>query len=241
MTIRTLSLLACGVVSLAPAVARADDDTSDAYTPPPYTPAPYQPSVYAPDPTSYAWEDGTLSTGIGVSTLIGGGVSGFTSQAMRDTVSSTVSGAWTGRVTIGSHIPIGLDINYLGTAATINSLVSNNSSTLIGTTVEAAVRWNILPHAAVTPYIFGGVGWQRYDVTGSSITFADSGINSSTNSLEIPAGAGFSFRDPSGLVFDIRGTYRDVQSPGLVLSGPQSSTYLPLHTWEADAAIGYEF
>jgi hypothetical protein len=182
-----------------------------------------------------------MSSDIGISTILGGGVGGFTDDTMRDTVSSDVAGLWNLRVTIGSHTPLGVDINYLGSVADIDALTGNESATLVGTTFEGALRYNILPHYAWNPYAFAGIGWQRYDVSGSDFTVADNGINESDNSVVFPMGAGLTFRDTSGLVFDAHGTFRANTEAGLVLEQMGGTDYAPMHTWEASAAVGYEF
>jgi hypothetical protein len=220
--------------------------------PPPADVAPATTAVPAMDheglsATSYAWHDERMSSGIGVAAIIGGGVSGFTDRQMRDTVSSNVSGLWDARFTFGSHVPIGLDVAYLGTAVNLNSLSGTQTATLVGTTAEGALRWNILPHADFNPYIFGGMGWQRYDVTGRTVNLSDSGMRQSDNSIVFPMGAGLSYRHPSGFLVDARGTFRANVDQGLVLqpgnspSSTNSSNYAPMHTWEASAAVGYEF
>jgi len=196
---------------------------------------------------SYAWYEPRLSSGIGVSTILGGGVTGFTDRAMR-TTTSDVGGLWDLRVTIGSHLPIALVASYVGTATNINGLPNGNRGTLIGTTAEGAVQFNLLPHLAFTPYIFGGAGWQRYDVTQTHVSLSDSGMNSSDNLLEFPMGGGFAYRS-NGFVVDLRGTFRYTTDQNLVLSNPTlfsptvptSNDFVPMHTWEASAALGYEF
>lgn len=198
-----------------------------------------------PDRYSYAWRDDALQSGIGVSTILGGGVAGFTDDTMRDTTSD-VGGLWGLRVTIGSHIPLGLDLSYAGTATNINGLPGGQSGTLIGTNVEGALRFNMLPHSPLTPYIFGGVGWQRYDVTETSVSLSDSGMNDHDNLLQFPVGGGFSYR-MNGFVGELRGTFRAATEQNLVLrtstlpGSPTSEDFAPMHTWEASAAVGYEF
>lgn len=192
---------------------------------------------------SYAWRDNRLASGIGISTILGGGVSGFTDKTMRNTTSD-VGGLWDLRVTIGSHIPLALDISYIGTASNLRGLTGDRSGTLLGTTVEGALRYNILPHAPVTPYVFGGVGWTRYDVTETNVSLSDSGINDKDNLLEFPVGAGFAYR-VAGFVADVRGTFRATRDQNLVLENatlnPTSDDFAKMHTWEASAAVGYEF
>jgi hypothetical protein len=195
---------------------------------------------------SYAWNDETMQSGIGVSTILGGGVLGFTDRTMRNTTSD-VGGLWDLRVTIGSHIPLALDVSYLGSATSINGLPTGQKGTLIGTTVEGALRYNMLPHFNVNPYVFAGAGWQRYDVTSANVTLSDSGMNDTDDLVEFPMGAGLAYR-AGGFVADLRGTFRATTDENLVLKNtllppvsPTSSDFAPMHTWEASAAIGYEF
>jgi hypothetical protein len=195
---------------------------------------------------SYAWSDELMRSRIGVSAIIGGGVVGFTDRTMRDTTSS-VGGLWDFRLTLGSHVPLGLELGYTGTATNLKGLPAQNG-TLIGTTAEAALRYNVLPHFVWTPYVFAGVGWQRYDVTSANVTLSDSGMNDHDNLLEFPMGAGLAYR-MAGFVLDLRGTFRAATDQNLVLKGsvptttiaPTSSDFAPMHTWQASAALGYEF
>ena len=176
-----------------------------------------------------------------ITAMLGAGVSGFTDQSMRNVVTNDANALWDVRVTLGSTTPFGVDLGYLGTAATINGLTSAQTGTLIGSTAEGALRYNVLNDQKWNPYAFAGVGYQRYDVRGANFTMADAGINDSDNSIVFPLGAGLSYRDPSGLVFDVRGTFRASADYGLVLDHVGTSDYAPMHTWEASAAAGYKF
>ena len=210
--------------------------TASALTAPLIASADERPGIY-----SYAWNDPGLQSGIGVSTILGGGVTGFTNQTMRDTVSSSVGGLWNLRVTIGSHIPLAVDLGYVGTAQNINALTGTQTGHLVGTTMEGALRWNMLPHYAFNPYAFAGIGWQRYDLTGGTFTLSDTGIRDTDNSVVFPLGAGMQWRDPSGFVADLHGTFRANARAGLVQESVGSSNFARMNTWEASGAIGYEF
>jgi len=197
------------------------------------------------NPFGYYWREPTLPSGIGVSTIIGGGVAGFTDRTMRNTTSD-VGGLWGARVAIGSHLPLALELGYTGSATNINGLPTGNKGTLIGSTAEGAVRWNVLPHYSLTPYLFAGVGWQRYDVTQTSVSLSDSGMNDHDNLLVFPMGTGIAYR-MGGFVADVRGTFRAATEQDLVLKNQtvlpttNSNDFAPMHTWEASAALGYEF
>jgi hypothetical protein len=190
---------------------------------------------------SYAWYEPRLRSGIGISTTLGGGVVGFTDKTMRDTTSS-LGGLWDLRVTLGSHIPVALDISYLGSATDIGGLPAGQSATLIGTTVEGALRFNVLPHHEWNPYIFAGAGWQRYDVTQASAGTTSMLMNDKDDLIEFPMGAGVAYRF-GGFVADLRGTFRATTEENLVpeTPSPMASDFAPMHTWQASAALGYEF
>jgi len=195
---------------------------------------------------AFEWHNPKLRSGMGVSTTLGGGVVQFTNSTMRGTTSN-LGGLWDLHVTFGSHLPLALDLAYVGSATHIGGLPTGNSATLLGTAAEGTLRWNVLPNLAWTPYVFGGVGYQRYDVTGGDVTFSDSGMNSSDNLLSVPAGLGFVWRGNNGLVADVHGTYRFTWFQDLVLrngapiNGNTSSDFVSLNNWQASAAIGYEF
>jgi len=193
-----------------------------------------KPSMY-----SYAWREPGMMSQIGIGVTIGGGLTGFTDQAVRNTTTSNVGGLWSARATIGTHIPIGLDLTYNGTAVDVRPLGAPKTGTLVGTNVEAALRWNILPHYMVNPYVFGGIGWQRYDVTNANFSMADFGFADKDNFAEFPMGAGIAYRDKSGLVLDVRGTFHAVPNPGLIRDPAGGAA--DMHTWDAGANLGYEF
>jgi hypothetical protein len=193
-----------------------------------------------PGPYSYAWRDPYLASGIGIGFSVGGGLTAFTDRQMRETTTSAVGGLWDARATIGTHIPIGVDIGYLGTAANINTIAGAPNGTLIGTTIEAALRYNILPHYRLDPYVFAGAGWQRYDVRDMQFARSDTGMASHDNVAVYPVGAGLAFRDRSGLTFDARGTFRAASDSTLLIDSA-TGAYAHLHSWEASAALGYEF
>ena len=230
-----------GAVAFAP-VARADDQSTETMPSSVSTSgdADYY-EVVSPDPYSYEWREPRMQSQIGVGVIVGGGITGFTDQLMRDTISNNVGGLWNARVSIGTHIPIGLDLSYVGSAAQLRTLDNRDNGTLVGTSLEAAVRFNVMPHYTVNPYVFAGLGWQRYDVNDPNFGQAATGLRGEDNLLIVPMGVGVSYRDLSGLIVDVRGTFRAAQDSGLLSLPEGTDGNAELHTWEASAAIGYEF
>jgi hypothetical protein len=195
---------------------------------------------------SYEWHEPQLRSGIGISTTLGGGVTQFTNGTMRGTASD-LGGLWGLHVTLGSHLPLALDVAYVGSATHLSGLPTGRQGTLIGSAAEGTLRWNVLPHFGWTPYVFGGVGWQRYDVTETNVSLSDSGMNDHDNLLNFPMGLGFAWRSRGGLVADVHGTYRYTMYQDLVLKSgvpitdSSHSDFIKMNTWEASAAVGYEF
>jgi len=195
----------------------------------------------APVAAHTRWHEPSLESGIGVDFALGAGVSGFTSKMMRDTITSPVSGLWDARMSIGTHVPIGIDISYVGTAANVRTLGGTPNGTLVGATFEVALRYTVLPRAPVTPYLFGGAGWQRYDLNNVRLATADSGMQQADSILEIPMGAGVALRTANGFTVDARGTFRAQATDSNMVVDASSGGHAKLHTWEASTLLGYEF
>lgn len=188
---------------------------------------------------SYAWSEPSMYSTIGIGFTLGGGIAGFTSQAMRDNTNTSVSGLWSARAAFGTHIPIGLEVGYNGTDVKLAPTDTNATGNLVGTNVEAALRYNILPHYKWNPYMFAGVGMQRYNITNANFSQADTGFKDKANLAVYPMGVGVGYRDRSGFVADIRGTFRVAQSSSLLRE--PSGQNADLHTWDAGGNLGYEF
>jgi len=225
--------LAASLVGVAFAhVARADVYTDNLSDPGPST-------------TQSVWRDPRLATGIGIGIDVGGGVFGFTDATMRS-VASPVGGMWNFRASLGTHVPLGVEIGYVGSASTINSQLGRAQATLVGTTVEAALRWNVLPQFPWTPYAFAGVGWQRYSLDDRAFQLSDTGIANQDDLVVLPLGLGIAYRI-GAFVTDVRGTFRVAEGSSLVLETPQSSLqngfggYAAMHQWDASVNVGYEF
>src|SRR5690606_16351422 len=101
-----------------PAEPEADVDVDvDTTQPPP--PQPYvQPTPTYTEPYDETTDDTLERWGISIS--LGGGVSGFVEDEMRDTTDD--GGQWDVRVAAGLRGPIALEASYLGSAQSIDAL-----------------------------------------------------------------------------------------------------------------------
>jgi len=175
--------------------------------------------------------------GIGVS--VGGGIAGFTDKAMREVVTSDVAPLWDVRALFGTHTPVGVEVGYTGSAGTTRTFEGDENGTLVASTFEATAHWNILPHAAWNPYVFAGVGWERYDVRGMTMPTLATGLAKSDNVLDVPMGIGVTFHDPqSHFLFDVRGTFRAAAANANLMT-EENGAAAGMHAWEASAALGW--
>ncbi len=147
---------------------------------------------------------------LGTALTMGGGVTGFTDEGARDY--ANVGGAWDLRLVVGTRRAVAVEAAYSGNAADINALGLDNSAALVSTGLEAAVRYNVLT-GSWQPYVVAGAGWRRYDLT--SADFNTSDVNNRDNVMEIPVGAGMSYRH-QGLVADLRATFRSAVGTDLI-------------------------
>lgn len=196
----------------------------------------YDLAYETPHSDSYAWSEPRLASRIGIGAAIGVGFGQFTDDRATSAL-ATEQLVWSFRATFGSHIPLGMEASYVGTLSNIDTPADDNAR-LLGSEVDAALRWNILPHYAWNPFLFGGVGWQRYDVTNAELSIADTGISDTDALAAFPVGAGISYRGTSGIVVDVRGTYRFASTSDLIVDG--AGVNADLDSWEASAALGYE-
>ena len=109
------------------------------------------------------------------------------------------------RATLGTRLPIAFEMAYVGTAQGMNALGLDTNAILLGSTAEGDVRINIL-RGRVQPYVFGGVGYTYYRITNTAIATSD--LQRTDNVLEVPFGAGLSWRLGQAFLLDIRGTGR---------------------------------
>lgn len=204
--------------------------------------------VSAPAPTAVYIEDEhpTYLTRAGVSLAAGGGASGFTNDALRNT--TDVGGDWDVRATVGTRSPIAFEGSYIGSAQQINALGLDDSAVLVGNGVQGALRLNATVDLPVQPFVFAGAAWRRYDLTNTNQNLSD--VQGEDDVLEVPMGAGIAAH-LGGLVLDVRGEFRasamEDLMPETAVDSVENATDIDednraaMNRWGAKATIGVEF
>lgn len=174
-----------------------------------------------------------LYTSYGIGVTLGGGVENFTNTTANDV--TDLAGAWNVRLELGSHLPVAFEAGYVGTAQTIQGFVGTQDTTLIGTTVEGALKFNVPTGSAFRPFGFAGLGWRRYDMSDTSFAVSNVGFADSDDLMVIPLGAGIRY-DYRGVDADVRFTFRPTVGEDLITEPGRDSA--ALHTWAVGASIG---
>jgi hypothetical protein len=171
--------------------------------------------------------------GPGFEFLFGGGVQNYTSSDLRAV--TNVGGFYTGRLAIGTRIPVGLEVGYIGTTQKLTAIGLNSGADLLSNGVEGTARLNLMPKGIVRPYVVGGAGWKRYDIVNKS--FNTSNVRNQLDVATFPLGAGLSFVY-RGLVLDARGEYRWEAKDQILqdlTTGPGTDN------WDVNLKAGFEF
>jgi len=186
-----------------------------------------------------------LATPFGMAVAVGGGVVGFFDTDTRGFTDT--GGTWEARLTMGTRTPLAVEAAYVGSAQNIDALGLDSSAILLGSSVEADARLNFTT-GAIQPYLFGGIGYTRYDVTNSDTN--TSSINGKEEMGHVPVGAGLGWQY-GGLLLDLRGTLRAAFNDGLRQEGENDEEIIPdgeetpnraeLDNWNVTGRVGFEF
>jgi hypothetical protein len=175
-------------------------------------------------------ESSGLLTRYGEYVLIGGGVTDFTDDSVKDAFD--MGGAWDVRVGIGSRYFIGAEAAYVGSfvggADGGNDVITNGAEGVLRLQYPY-VRQGWL----VEPFAFGGIGWNRL-----SLRDAPAGVEDSDDYGVVPFGAGVTL-GRGHLLVDARFTYRTSFSEDLA-AGPGGET-ANFDRWAVNASVGWEF
>jgi Outer membrane protein beta-barrel domain len=196
----------------------------------------YEYGVVVPPPDAPALRDRDLPPSqFGVGFVFGGGVSGYVNDQARELTDP--GGSWEVRLTIGTRSFVSLEAAYVGQA---NRLIGfgRDDAMLVGHGGEGMLRFNLGTYR-VQPYFVGGMGWMHYEV--QNAPRAVRRLGAATDSMTtFPLGAGMSFRLGEGFLIDLRTMIRWVDRDNLFRKNNQSPTPT-LHTWNANATLGWEF
>lgn len=234
----------CGE-NVPPDCPQAQPQPQTQTAPQPEAQAPY---TQPPPPEGEEMGMGSQLREYGLGLSAGGGASDWFDRQLRNVTG--LSGTWEVRGYVGLNKPLGIEVAYVGRASSIEPAFGPNlSSTLVGNGVEVAGRVNIFHDLAVQPYAVVGIGWTHFSVS-NNVTLADFGMNDSDDILEIPLGAGASWRGPWNLLVDARFTFRPALGEDLVVGSVPTvngeallaaGDFLDMDTWEASARVGYQF
>ena len=208
--------------------------------------APAAPAPVETAPVTFADDDDPsddhLMTRYGMALTVGGGVVDFMDDDAR--ALGDMGGAWEARLTLGTRSPLAIEAAYVGSAHNIDALGLDGNALLLGTAVETDLRVNFAT-GPVQPYIFGGIGYTRYDVTNED--FNTSSVNDSEQMGHLPLGAGIGTQW-GGFLLDVRGTVRPAFEDDLVDEPAleddpldETDTATDLDTWSVAARLGWEF
>jgi hypothetical protein len=169
---------------------------------------------------------------------IGGGITDFAGTGMRSI--TQVGGEYEVRLMWGSRSPLAIEAAYVGTAQAIRAVGMDPNAILVSNGVEGIGRLNIGTWW-FQPYIFGGVGWQHFNVTNKSFNVSD--VQNVEDAVTVPWGGGFAaYIGNDGWNVDFRVTYRSTFSDhDMVLPGSPASTTRNLANYSANLRVGYEF
>jgi hypothetical protein len=173
----------------------------------------------------------------GVGVTLGGGVEGFTNNELAATAND--GAGWGARLQLGTRTPVSVEAAYDGSAQNVDAFGLDNSALLVGTAVEVGARFNAFPSHALSPYLYMGMAWRRYDLTRYEANFSD--VSATDNVVEIPIGAGVAYR-MFGWIIDGRVQFRAATGSDLVRDdSADNDTGIAMHRWGISGNLGYEF
>ena len=203
-----------------------------------------QPAVVVASTRDTTYERTSERERLGIGIAAGAGAGGFTGTDLRGT--SNVGGDWDVRLTFGTRSPLAFEASYIGSAQSLSALGLEDSAMLVSNGAQGALRLNVMAGLPVTPFLFGGAAWRRYDVTNSATNISD--VSETDDVLELPVGAGLAgmFK---GLMVDLRGELRYTTNADLVRTGNldqpvigvSDNEFGTMHRWGLNANVGYEF
>jgi hypothetical protein len=160
-------------------------------------------------------------------------VTGFFNSGARDAASDGFT--WDVRLTLGSRLPLGLEVAYLGSVQGMKLAGLDSNALLVGNGGEAALRVQ-LPTGMFRPYLTGGIGWTHYSIQDTALV---PGLRRSDNIGTVPVGVGLAIGNVNGFTFDLRAVGRIAFDDNLLDNLQTGSS--SLNSWGVTARLGGEF
>lgn len=175
-------------------------------------------------------EPANMLTPFGMAFTVGGGVSDFVRDQIRDFTQT--GGGWEARYVLGTRTHLGAEAAYTASLNGLDTLGVDDNAMLMSNGGEAMLRANILT-GAWQPYLLAGVGWRHYNVVNTDTNTSD--VSETDDAMTIPMAVGVSYRY-SRIVGDLRAAYRPsfFDDISAVAAQPLDSAALSLN-------IGFEF
>lgn len=165
----------------------------------------------------------------------GGGVADFVGPTMR--ANTRVGADWDARLTFGTRSPFAFEAGYTGMYNALASTSGGVAPYLVQSSLDAAVRINLLPWR-VEPFIFGGVGYNHVDVVNRDQDPAMAAkLRESDDQLMVPTGAGVAAYLTRHTAVDARFTYRSIFHDNLLIDNPGARQ----DSYTVAARVGYTF
>ena len=201
------------------------------------------PAPQATPPPPMAMEEPEIVTPwyerVGYGLSLGGGVSGFVSDAFRSETS--VGGSWDVRLVAGTKQYLALEASYIGSAQSVNAIGLDDDAILVGNGLQAALRVNFLRNYYVQPFLYGGAAWRHYELSNVTINVSD--VTDSDDVFEVPVGVGLAGYI-SGFMADVRAEYRAAWGNDLIpaFTGLDDGAVVgSMDRWGVTGNIGMEF
>jgi hypothetical protein len=210
-SLRKLSLLASALAALSPALAIA------------------QPAAQQ---TAQPAAQSKLLTPFGEYFLAGGGVTDYTSSAVKDRTDT--GGVWDLRLGFGSRYFVGGEIGYVGSYRDANQIGSDLTTNGVEGVVRVQYPYTLTGGLMLEPFAFGGVGWQHFELSDRTAL----ALHKSDDVFTMPFGGGVTVAYDR-FILDTRFTYRQTFNESLIRDNDGSKA--DLSSWAVTMSLGYEF
>jgi hypothetical protein len=163
---------------------------------------------------------------------LGAGISGFVDAAPR-AATAVIGSAWDFRITLGARAWLAVELEYLGTYASLNGSGKQTPFT-VSNAVEAQLRVNFTDWVW-QPFVFAGAGYDRAELHARATDpAAAASFAVSADRFVLPVGAGFDVTFVRHLNFDLRASYRAHFGQTLIAGSRDDQ-------WVVTTHVGYAF